>query len=205
MISKFDSKPQLKDVDMVLIENQPGLKNPEMSSISCYLFQYFAIRGCIDDKKISEVKYISASNKIKAKEHHIKLLKEKITEDCKIVRSVKKLLIKHHKLNIRSDIDKIEKMLEKYNLVETSKNIIHLMIDSKVEVDQEIRNILKTTKGDPKKTPIYEITKNLGMSYAKLLNDKNKKWIDHLETFKKQDDLCDAFLQAYYYCDKLFN
>jgi hypothetical protein len=205
MINKFDSKPNLRDVDMLLIENQPGLKNPEMSSISCYLFQYFAIRGCIDDKRIKEVKYISASNKIKAKQEHIKLLKDKITEDCQIVKSVKKLIIKHHNLNLRSDITKIDNLLEKYDLIETSKNIIHLMIDSKVEVDQEIKDILTTTKIDPKKTPIYEITKNLGMLYAKLLNINNKKWTEHLKTFKKQDDLCDAFLQAYYYCDKMHN
>ncbi len=45
----------------------------------------------------------------------------------------------------------------------------------------------------------YKRTKQLGIQYCKQLI--NKKWLTYLETFKKKDDLCDAYLQGVYYID----
>jgi len=77
LIEKLDSKKHLLECDTVLIENQPSLKNPKMKSVSSCLFNYFLIRGVVDNKTIKEVKYISATNKLKNAKVTIK------KEECK--------------------------------------------------------------------------------------------------------------------------
>ena len=68
---KLHEKPQLLDVDIVVIENQPSLKNPQMKSIQMILYSYFLILGKVignGDKSISyidKIDFCSASNKLK--------------------------------------------------------------------------------------------------------------------------------------------
>jgi hypothetical protein len=69
LFTKLDSDKDLIQVDEVLIENQPSLKNPNMKTISAILYSYFVMRGLIDKKStnspIQNVKFISPSNKLK--------------------------------------------------------------------------------------------------------------------------------------------
>lgn len=69
LVKELEQKPFLLDVDCVLIENQPTLKNPKMKAISSTLYDYFLIRGIFDkeltNSKIKLVKYMSPSNKLK--------------------------------------------------------------------------------------------------------------------------------------------
>jgi hypothetical protein len=71
LIKCLDSRKDilLKNVDMVLIENQPTFKNPTMKSVSDTIYTWFMIRGVIDAESngstIKEVKFISPSNKLK--------------------------------------------------------------------------------------------------------------------------------------------
>ena len=53
LIKTLESYKQFIDVDIVIIENQPTLKNPKMKAISSALYNYFLIRG-IFDKKINK-------------------------------------------------------------------------------------------------------------------------------------------------------
>ena len=57
------------EISEVLIENQPTLKNPKMKTLSSILFSYFVIRGITDKNitgsNISEVRFVSPSNKLK--------------------------------------------------------------------------------------------------------------------------------------------
>ena len=63
----------------------------------------------------------------------------------------------------------------------------------KLNISEEDREQIKNTH-DKKK---YELTKNLSIKYCSLLiNDEQK---EHLNKYKKKDDLCDAFLQGYQY------
>jgi hypothetical protein len=57
---KLDAIPKLLDVNIVLIENQPSLKNPQMKSVQMIIYSYFLIKG--DSLKIE---FISAMNKLK--------------------------------------------------------------------------------------------------------------------------------------------
>lgn len=68
LVTMLDERKFMLQADIVLIENQPAFKNPKMKTIGCCLHDYFLIRGIIDktnDSKITEIKYFSASNKLK--------------------------------------------------------------------------------------------------------------------------------------------
>ncbi len=60
------------------------------------------------------------------------------------------------------------------------------------------KNKTKNKINNKKNKLIYEITKNMSIVYTKLLTDKDD-WKGFLDKYKKQDDLCDSFLQGYYY------
>ena len=68
---KLYELPQLLNVDRVVIENQPSLKNPQMKSIQMILYSYFLIlgkvigNGEITKSYIENIDFCSASNKLK--------------------------------------------------------------------------------------------------------------------------------------------
>ena len=128
----LNKMPEFVDVHEVLIENQPVQKNATMKTIQCLLFSYFVMKGMVDDKKITNVKFICPSNKLK----------------------------------VGSD------------------------------ADLKLKNI-KQEGGDDRK--VYNITKKLGIKFCKELIKDDKKNLEFINKQKKQDDYCDAFLQAYYY------
>lgn len=67
MIQELDKKPNFLEVDHVLIENQPALKNPTMKSVQMLVYSYFLIHGVTKiDKNMSTIEMINARNKLKA-------------------------------------------------------------------------------------------------------------------------------------------
>nr|QFG74625.1 MAG: hypothetical protein [Megaviridae environmental sample] len=68
LVESLEKRSELLLCDGVIIENQPTLKNPKMKAISSTVYDYYLIRGIFDkknDSKITKVKYISPSNKLK--------------------------------------------------------------------------------------------------------------------------------------------
>ena len=57
----------INDVDDILIENQPALKNPKMKTIQIALYMFFLIREKTDNNntRISNIIHYSATNKLK--------------------------------------------------------------------------------------------------------------------------------------------
>ena len=45
IVEKLQKKDIFLDVDLVVIENQPALKNPTMKSIQMMIYSYFLIHG----------------------------------------------------------------------------------------------------------------------------------------------------------------
>jgi hypothetical protein len=80
---KLYEKPQLLNVDLVVIENQPSLKNPQMKSIQMILYSYFLILGKVigngDNTTgyIQKIDFCSASNKLKVYNGPVIVLEEK--------------------------------------------------------------------------------------------------------------------------------
>jgi hypothetical protein len=67
MYSKFDSLPDLLTANIVMIENQPALKNPHMKAIASFIQGYFILRGLVDKTQCSHINDIilcSPSQKI---------------------------------------------------------------------------------------------------------------------------------------------
>ena len=65
---KLHENSFLLDVDKVVIENQPSLKNPQMKSIQMIVYSYFIMYGKIlndQENKIQTVDFCNASNKLK--------------------------------------------------------------------------------------------------------------------------------------------
>ena len=65
MVEKMNEIPELLEVDEVLIENQPSLKNPHMKSIQMMIFSYFVMKGFIENKLLNNIVMLSARNKLK--------------------------------------------------------------------------------------------------------------------------------------------
>jgi len=67
MVETFLLKDNFLNVDLVVIENQPALKNPTMKSIQMILYSYFLIQGVTSaDSSIDSIQMINARNKLKA-------------------------------------------------------------------------------------------------------------------------------------------
>lgn len=68
LFQKLEEKKELLKADIVLIENQPSMKNPTMKSIASGLYDFYMIRGLLDKvpgSNIKVVKFMSPSNKLK--------------------------------------------------------------------------------------------------------------------------------------------
>ena len=66
MIQELDKMEYLLDVDVVIIENQPALKNPVMKTVQMLLYSYFLIKGYNQQMNpIKNIEMINARNKLK--------------------------------------------------------------------------------------------------------------------------------------------
>lgn len=66
----------------------------------------------------------------------------------------------------------------------------------KLADDGDTQKLVKL-KGDDAKQ--YKLTKELGIKYCKIMVKPYQKWTDKINSFKKQDDMADSFLQGIYY------
>jgi hypothetical protein len=102
LIKKLEERNDFLNVDSILIENQPSMKNPKMKAISSTLYDYFLIRGIFDKErlqsKVSYVKFMSPSNKLKLADDSDskKLIKVK-GNDAKSYKLTKSLSVKYCK------------------------------------------------------------------------------------------------------------
>lgn len=107
----------------VLIENQPTLKNPKMKTLSAILYSYFVLRGISDKEKtgskITEVRFVSPSNKLKVNSNVTDSLlnkeKSKMTSDVgkNVYKLTKTLGIKYCKALISESDNKIIDQVKK--------------------------------------------------------------------------------------------
>jgi hypothetical protein len=92
---------------------------------------------------------------------------------------------------MRSTIDK--------DIVDTNiKHVVFMSPSNKLKLDEKSSQILANT---PKKKK-YKVTKDLSIKYCRELLKHDKKNLEILASAKKQDDLCDSFLQGCYYLKK---
>jgi hypothetical protein len=98
---------------------------------------------------------------------------------------------------IRGFIDKIENCnIKKVKFMCPSNKL-------KVVESGDVKKISIMKKTDESKA--YKLTKSLAVKYTKDLISHLPNWLEYLNKEKKQDDLCDCFLQGCYYYEKTYN
>lgn len=106
LINCLDKK-NFNDIDYVLIENQPSLKNPKMKSIAETLYSWFLIRGIVD-KKINNLKnifYLSPSNKLKIDDVDLNKEIDRLNDISKKYKFTKQSSVIHTRKSIDNDIN----------------------------------------------------------------------------------------------------
>tara|TARA_A100001015_G_scaffold239000_1_gene272175 strand:+ start:194 stop:871 length:678 start_codon:yes stop_codon:yes gene_type:complete len=67
LVEVLDSHDLFLNVDAVLLENQPALKNPTMKSVQMMIYSFFLIKGIANESSdIKTIVMINARNKLKA-------------------------------------------------------------------------------------------------------------------------------------------
>jgi hypothetical protein len=172
---KLHELPQLLDVDYVVIENQPSLKNPQMKSIQMILYSYFLILGKVIGNEttksyIDKIDFCSASNKLKIYDGPVIVLEEK----------------KSRKKNVKL----VELPIEE-TITPDENNITIDIVENK-----PIKKKASSVK--------YADKKRLAIEHAKYFVEKySPQYIDFFNGHKKKDDLSDSFLQGLYYIKNL--
>jgi len=78
----------------------------------------------------------------------------------------------------------------------TIKTIKFKSAENKLKINND-KTIEIFKKTDKKRHP--KLTKELAIEYTKILLKDDQTWLDHLNSYKKKDDLSDALLQGYHY------
>ena len=200
---KLNEKPQLLDVDIVVIENQPSLKNPKMKSIQMILYSYFLIlgktigNGEASNTYIDKIDFCSASNKLKIYDGPPIVFEKKVKKEPK-----KKISKKKNKNETEAEIE-----TEVENESKTEENTIENSIFNTITLENTIEEPKK--KGSSVK---YADKKKLAVEHAKYFINKYHSqdnlelgkinYLDFFNEHKKKDDLADSFLQGLYYYNK---
>jgi len=151
-------------------------------------------------KKIKRKKCTSKGMKLLAETMYIKL--DKIKE----LLDVDEALIENQPTMKNPSMKTISSLLFGYFIMrgrvdrDNKINVRWISPSNKLKVNEDkTLEVMKNVKNDNEK---YKMTKKMAIEYTKILLKDNKKWLDHLEKYKKKDDLADAMLQGYYYLSK---
>jgi hypothetical protein len=191
---KLHEIPQLLNVDYVVIENQPSLKNPQMKSIQMILYSYFLILGKVigngenSTSYINSIDFCSASNKLKIYDGPVIILEKPIKRTKKNNKDIENQKIDDQKIDNNQNIE--------------NQNIENQNIENQ-NIDNQNTDINKTKKNTTKNTIKYADKKKLAIEHAKyFLKDQNPSYLSFFNDHKKKDDLSDSFLQGLYYIKK---
>ena len=192
LYKKLNDIKELLNVDHVIIENQPVYTNPTMKHIGSILFGYFISKGIIEKETtgstITDVKFISAANKLKISEEDNKLLETMMAEkDGK----------KKNKLNNKLN-NKLKNKLKVNTQVDENDDENDGKQEEVQQQEEPVVDKKKKKSGDKEE---YDLRKDMSVEYTKILLERTKddKMLTFLNGNKKLDDLCDSFLQGYHY------
>ncbi len=182
---KLNENHFLLDVDYVVIENQPSLKNPKMKSIQMVVYSYFLMYGKIlntNENKIQQIDFCNASNKLKVYKgpvislEDLKRKKKKTGEK----QTIEKFLVNEDKTEVVGEVVGEEVGEEK----------IEVEIEGSIEVIKPIKEKkIKLSYTDKKKMAVEHVK-----YFLKEYNDDEN--LQFFMEHKKKDDLADSYLQG---------
>ena len=99
LYQELDNIPELLDAHVVLLENQPVLKNPTMKSMQMFLYSYYVLKGYQNEQKnVNNIQCYMASKKLDL----IKFVSEDVYRNIKgEIKNVKSQYSKNKKMAIR--------------------------------------------------------------------------------------------------------
>jgi len=196
---KLNELSFLLNVDKVIIENQPSLKNPQMKSIQMIVYSYFLMYGKVlnnNEYKIKNIDFCNASNKLKVYKGDEIILVKKVKKE-KII-APKLLDIKTYLINeIEENTDKI------INNNDINIDIINNIIneDIKEDINKQFKeeNIQKEKVKKNKSVKLsYGDKKKMAVEHVKYFLKDDQKNLEFFLNHKKKDDLADSYLQGLY-------
>ncbi len=96
----------------------------------------------------------------------------------------------------------IRGLVEKDLTGSTISKITFFAPSSKLKIEGKTDDINEQIEEAAKSGSKYKKTKELGITNCLEFIKWNQEYVDHLNTFKKKDDLCDAFLHGVHYIQK---
>jgi hypothetical protein len=111
------------DIDTVLIESQPCMKNPTMKTIQNVITTYFQYNKVINKKNIKSVRLVMASNKLKLIHKNKCIIDEKITNTKDKYKQRKLLSIEYAKYYLKNIYPNEEKLAE-LNAIKKADDIV---------------------------------------------------------------------------------
>ena len=221
---KLNEIPHLLDVNYVVIENQPSLKNPQMKSIQMIVYSYFLMYGkvlnSIEEKKIKQIDFCNASNKLKMykgpfidlnkvkEEEKEKKLAERNAKKVKISKKKKnnqeELIIQYTTLTSNETIENNDHPIDEKteNIENNEKEVNNDDENNEEEVNNDDENNEEKIKDNQKisKNPklTYTEKKKMAVEHVKYFLNNDEQNLAFFLTHKKKDDLADSFLQGLY-------
>jgi flagellar biosynthesis GTPase FlhF len=212
---KLNEIAHLLDVDYVVIENQPSLKNPQMKSIQMIVYSYFLMYGkvlnSVEEKKIKQIDFCNASNKLKMykgpvidlnkvkEEEKEKKLAEKNAKKVKATKKNKKnqqelitqymTSTSHEKTNDNDDGNEADKEEENNEDQETNEEEEINNEEEERNSEEEERNSEEEENNEEKTKDTKKTSKNPKLTYT----DKKKMAVEHVKYFLNNDDQNLAF------------
>ena len=111
IFQKFEKYKNLLNGKIILLENQPVLKNPTMKSVQMFVYSYYIIKGIEDEKKdVEEITCYSASNKTDLTKYLSEEQQTKINDTIKKIkdkkgqRKKKAILLTEHILETNKNV-----------------------------------------------------------------------------------------------------
>ena len=206
---KLNEIPHLLDVNYVVIENQPSLKNPQMKSIQMIVYSYFLMYGkvlnSIEEKKIKQIDFCNASNKLKMYKGPVidlNKVKEEEKEKKLAEKNAKKVKVSKKKKNNQEELI-IQYMTSTSNEAIENNNDDEMNNDDNADEmnndnednEEKIKDNKKISK-NPKLT--YTEKKKMAVEHVKYFLNNDDQNLAFFLTHKKKDDLADSFLQGLY-------
>ena len=237
MILVFENIPKklnennfLLDVDGVVIENQPSLKNPKMKSIQMVVYSYFLMYGKVlntNENKINFIDFCNASNKLKVYKgpsidlKQLKINNSKAKAKAKSKKSEKNAFITDFMDNGVNENDETNKVNDETNKVNDETNKVN---DETNKVNDETNKVNDENNETNETNETNEVNDEINKKNKKAeklsYGDKKKMAVEHVKYFlkenndvnnleffnlhKKKDDLADSYLQGLYMIEQKY-
>jgi len=164
----------ITDVNEVVIENQPALKNPKMKSIQMFIYSFFFIggrNGLINN--LEGANFFSATKKLNPTQ---------IVEDL-----IKK---KNPELVLENNTKKMKKEKKKSEMENDMSEVVESMEESMPDEQTDVQQV------DISEYQAYKKRKNDSVTIVTEVLKEMEDWKKYFTSHPKKDDLADSLLQG---------